>query len=209
MQQIIKGALALTLGVSALAAAPAMAQQAGAFTGLKLGGNLAWRHTKVELQGFLNQSVTDNDTVLQLDLAYGFALAPAWTLDLGLTYDLSKTDAGTLQYADGNRTGRLQIKTKNHYSVYLAPGYVLHKDWQVYGKLAYHHLEGEYNDSLSPSGTTKHGGFGYGVGVNYAFSRNVLLGVEVQQVRYSREMGFGSSGKPQTTDLSFRAAYRF
>ncbi|WP_343585012.1 outer membrane beta-barrel protein [Herbaspirillum sp.] len=209
MQSIVKGALALSLGLSALSAVPAMAQQANQFAGFNVGGALSYRHTKIDMKGFLNSSPSADDGAASLDVSYAFALSPQWSLALGGTYDLNKTDGGSVSYRDGSRTGNVSVKLKNHWSLYLAPGYAFAKDWQVYGKLAYHRAQGEYTDSLFPSGTTSHDGFGYGVGVNYAATRNLRVGVELQRVNFSREQGNESSGKPEMTEVAFKLGYQF
>lgn len=209
MQKIVRGAFALSLGLSIVAVAPAMAQQANQFAGFSVGGALAYRHTNVDMKGFLNSSPSANDGVAALDASYAFALSPQWSLALGGTYDLNKTDGGSVSYRDGSRTGNVSVKLKNHWSLYLAPGYAFAKDWQVYGKLAYHRIQGEYRDSLFPSGTTSHDGVGYGVGLNYAASARLRVGVELQRVDFSREQGNESSGKPELTEAAIKLGYQF
>lgn len=212
MQKCVKGALALCLGLSAVAAVPAMAQQANQinqFAGFNVGGSAAYRDNKVDMQGFVNASPSKSDAAAQFDASYAFALSPVWTLAVGGTYDLNKTDFGSVSYTDGGQNGTVTAKLKNHWSLYLAPGYVIAPNWQVYGKLAYHRADGEYNDSLSGSGKTSLDGMGYGVGVNYAATRNLRVGFEVQHVNFSRKSVNETSGKPEFTEAAVKVGYQF
>jgi opacity protein-like surface antigen len=180
------------------------------FAGAAVGANLAYRHDKVEFGGFLNgASTTHNDISGQLDLSYGIPVGDAWVATLGATYDLNNADFGSLTYNAGSQNATVTYKLKEHWSIYFAPGYRVTPDWLVYGKVAYHHAKGEYTDSLFGNGNTTHDGFGYGVGVSYAATRNIQLGLEIQQINLSSGSGNLSTGKPSMTEAVFKAAYRF
>ncbi len=189
MQKIVRGAFALSLGLSIVAVAPAMAQQANQFAGFSVGGALAYRHTNVDMKGFLNSSPSANDGVAALDASYAFALSPQWSLALGGTYDLNKTDGGSVSYRDGSRTGNVSVKLKNHWSLYLAPGYPSPKTGRCTASWPTIAFRANTAIPLFPSGTTSHDGVGYGVGLNYAASARLRVGVELQRVNFSREQG--------------------
>lgn len=198
----------LALGLSALALS-VQAQNTN-FTGATLGGNIVLQDNKIDYGGDLNgRTSKDTNVAFQLDAAYGIALGQTWVATIGATYDINKSDYGSLNYQDGNRTETVKVKAKDHWSVYLAPGYAINNNWLVYGKVAYHQFKGEFTDTAMPSGTTKHNGYGLGAGTSYAVTPNFLVSGEVQHISLDRATGNNSNGKPSSTQLTMKAAYRF
>ncbi len=179
------------------------------FTGPAIGVSLSAARNKVEYGGFLAGSESKkSDTVGRLDASYGFGLSPQWVLSVGATYDLNKSDFGRVSYVSGG-TQTVDAKLKDHFAVYVAPGYQVAPNWLVYGKLSLHHAKAEYTDSGAPNGTTTHSGTGLGVGVATAFTKQIEGRFELEQVNYSRESGNLSTGKPKTSQATFYVGYRF
>ncbi len=181
------------------------------FTGASIGGNLGYRHSNVDFSGYLaGRSTSSNKAIAQLEGSYGIAMSEAVVLSVGATYDLNSTSMGNLSYNAGSgKTANASTKLKQHWSLYLAPGYRVAKDWLVYGKLGYHRATVDYTDSVFASGSTQLNGVGYGVGAAYAVARNVELGAELQRVNFNSGSGNASTGKPSLTELIVKAAYRF
>ena len=131
-----------------------------------------------------------------------------WIITLGTSYDLNDRKFGTVNYSDrGQQT--VDVKLKQHWSLFVTPGYLLEPSLMLYGKLAYHAAKADYSDSVSGSGTRNHHGIGYGMGISYALNQNIELGFEVQHVSLSRESAQLSDGKPSFTEAMLRLGYRF
>ncbi len=196
---------ALTL----LACTAAQAQDAD-FTGPALAVGVGTTHNRLEYGGFLaGQTSKENSAAVKLDGSYGIALSSQWVATLGATYDLNKTDFGTVSYVDSGTTYTVHTKLKNHYSLYVAPGYRLSPNWLVYGKLAWHHAKGEFNDSQVGTGETTHSGVGFGLGVSTVLARQVEARFEVQHINFNRKSANLSNGKPETTEAMLYFGYRF
>lgn len=179
------------------------------FTGPAIGARIAVVDNEVDYGGFLaGRSSSKTDTGFDVFAAYGLPLAGDWITNLGVNYTVNKTDFGTVNYFDGgNQT--VDVRLKSHWSVFVAPGYRFAPQWQAYAKFSYHNAKGEYNDSLLGRGSVNTNGFGYGVGIGYAVTRNIEASFELQQIDFSRKTVNLSSGKPSTTEAALQLAYRF
>ena len=179
------------------------------FTGAAVGVRLAAQDNEVDYGGFLaGRSSSKTDAAYDVFAAYGLPLAGNWVANLGVNYTVNKTDFGTVNYVSGGNQS-VTARLKSHWSVFVAPGYRFAPQWQAYAKFSYHQAKGEYRDSLLGSGTVNTNGFGYGLGVGYAITRNVEASFELQQIDYSRKTVNLSSGKPSTTEAAVQLAYRF
>lgn len=196
-------ALALSTGADALA-------DSASFTGPALAVGAGVTRNQVEYGGLLSgASAKKNDGVLKLDASYGISVAPQWIVTLGASYDLNKTDFGSVNYVDGGGTYKVDGRLKNHYAVYVAPGYRLSDKLLAYAKLGWHRATAEFNDSQAGTGKTTHNGTGFGAGVSTALSRQLEARFEVQRVNYSRESANLSNGKPESTEATVYLGYRF
>ena len=174
-----------------------------------IGVSLSAAHNKVEYGGFLaGAESSKTDVAGRLDASYGFGLSPQWVLTVGATYDVNKTDFGRVTYVSGSPQ-TVDAKLKDHFAVYVAPGYQVAPNWLVYGKLSAHHAKTEFTDSGASDGETTHSGTGLGFGVATAFSQHIEGRFEVEQVRYNEKSGNLSTGKPKTTQATFYVGYRF
>lgn len=181
----------------------------GNFTGASLSLGLGASSNKVEYGGFLNgQSSSKTDLASDLQFNYGIAAGGNWVIGLGASYDLNNRKFGTVNYTDGGQQ-TANVKLKEHWSLFVTPGYLVQPDLLVYGKLAYHSAKADIHDTDVGNGTSNHQGVGYGVGVSYALTRAVELGAEVQYVSLSRESANLSNGKPSFTEAMVRLGYRF
>lgn len=143
-----------------------------------------------------------------LDFGYNYKVDNKIVVGLGGTYDLNNT---TLAKASGTdsagETSSISLKEKNHYSVYVAPGYKISEGTLAYGKLSYHNSKvadstGELNEKVH--------GLGYGAGIKTMIDKNMYFKVEVQRVDY-RDLTIvsGVKGSTGTTIGTIGIGYNF
>ena len=199
------------LAAVALCALPITASQAeeANFAGPTVGLRVNAQHDKVDYGGFLaGKSSSDNDVGFDVMAGYGFNLSKEWVINVGASYTVNDTKFGTANYlSNGNQT--VNAKLKNHWSVFVEPGYRIAPQWLAYASFSYHQADGEYNDSLLGRGTVSATGFGYGLGLGYALTHNIEASVEARQIDFSRESVNLSTGKGKITEAGIRLNYRF
>jgi opacity protein-like surface antigen len=201
--------LAVCTALTALTCTAQAQSQDRRFIGPAIGVSLSATHNKVEYGAFLAGSESSkNDVVGRLDASYGFGLSPEWVLTVGAAYDLNKTDFGRVTYVSGG-TQTVDVKLKDHFAVYLAPGYQVAPNWLVYGKLSVHHAKAEYTDSGATSGEITYSGTGFGLGVATALSKQVEGRFELEQINFNEKSANLSTGKPKTTQATIYLGYRF
>jgi opacity protein-like surface antigen len=202
--------------------------QASKHEGFYFGADLGFKSTGGEATGLgiegydAVQIGGKNSLIPSINAEYKFALSDKALLGVGFTYDISKTKLGTSQFAGydvENDVGVLvgaKGKEKNHYSLFLKPGYLVSPTTEVYGLLAYHKMKVTYDfDAVASNGintievsgsdSSKHTGFGYGAGVRTELSKNIYGYVQVQQVKYKSKDDF----KPSTNVGSIGIQYKF
>ncbi|RRV15169.1 outer membrane protein [Pseudomonas saudiphocaensis] len=103
----------------------------------------------------------------------------------------------------------LKATIKDHFSLYVAPGYRFQPNWLAYGKLAYHQMQVDYRDSATGKSSKTFDGVGYGLGLAYALGSNVETGVEAQYIGYQSYRRGIVKAEPSTTQLSWSLTYRF
>lgn len=179
------------------------------FVGPTLGLRVSSMHDKTDYSGFLaGQSSSDNDVGFDVTAGYGFNLSKDWVINVGASYAINDAKFGTVNYVDGgNQT--VNAKLKDHWSVFVEPGYRFAPQWLGYASFSYHDAKGEYRDSQLGNGDVGTTGFGYGLGLSYAYTRNIETSVEIRQIDFSRESANLSAGKPQITEVGIRFNYRF
>lgn len=167
----------------------------------------------------------EQDVLGGLNLNFGFAIAPRVVLQVGATADLGKTDiyktTQSLSDASGVTSTSATLKEKNHYSIYLAPGYLLTPKTMLYAKLAYHNMKLNWSAmSSDASGTESEyfsnsfNGLGLGVGFQAMVTDNLYAYAEVQRVQYGRESLSSTATenfavKPRSNIGALGIGYRF
>lgn len=208
MKKSIKKSLMLFGLVSAISLVQAQ-ESAVQLTGWEAAVGVGTQSNKVNYQGFLaGHDSSAHDTASFLAVRYGWAIEAPWVVTVGARYDLQKADYGSTTYTNGG-TQTVSAKYRTGLSVSVEPGYIIRPDWMVYGKLSLNRANGEFADTGAPSGTTRHSGYGLGLGVATQFSDRWVGRFEVSQVNYSREPGNLSTGKPTSTATSISVGYRF
>ena len=194
----------------ALCATPAFAADSANFTGFTVGVTAGQSHNSTDYSGYIaGKSSSDTSFASGLNAAYGFTLSDSVVLSVGGTYALSDAEFGQVTYVEDDDTVYVNGKIKDHWSVFVAPGYRFSPQWLGYAKLAYHAAKSHYTDTLMGSGTSNHHGVGYGAGVAFAATRNFELNAEISRVDLSRGSFALSSGEPSITEFTIGANYRF
>ncbi len=209
LKRLIYGVCASAL---ALVCGSAAAQSSQKFVGPALGISVSVQGNKTPLSsqvGSLNgKSVQASDTAASLVGSWGWALSDHWVVSLGAAWDIGTTDIGKINYTSG-ASQTLLLKTREHLSLSISPGYRLNPDLLLYGRLSNHQLRGEYVDSASRAGTVDHAGVGVGLGLAVSVAAKWELRVEYEDVKYDAKTVRTTSGKPEQSLLSMGLLYKF
>jgi hypothetical protein len=121
--------------------------------------------------------------VAGLDASYTFATGSNGFFGIGATYLAGEAEFG-LGNADSVETGAKTFKgkIKDHYTVYIQPGYALSKDSAVYGKLSYNHADFNVSNALKQPGNLE--GWGAGVGLKTFLTSNTFVQAEASYTEY-------------------------
>lgn len=120
--------------------------------------------------------------VAGLDASYTFATGSNGFFGIGATYLAGEAEFGVGNADSGDSAKNFKGKIKDHYSVYIQPGYAVSKDSAVYGKLSYNHADFEVSNSLKQPGDLQ--GWGYGVGLKTFLTANAFVQVEASYTEY-------------------------
>jgi len=208
-----KSFTAMLLGLIAFgSAAFAQGAEPSRFVGPALGLTVSATQNKVDYESSLSsingQSSQGNDSEAALIASYGFPLITDWVGTVGLSYGLKSADAGSINYTYGG-TQTVTVKVKEHLSLSFAPGYRLDSNVLMYGKLAYHQMKGEYNDTASSAGTVNHSGNGFGFGFAFTPAPSIELRAEYESITYSSEKILLTTGKPKQSAVGLTLLYKF
>ena len=121
--------------------------------------------------------------VAGIDASYTFATGSNSFFGVGATYLAGEAEFG-LGNADSVETGAKTFKgkIKDHYTVYIQPGYAVSKDSAVYGKLSYNHADFNVSNAVKQPGNLE--GWGYGVGLKTFLNANTFVQVEASYTEY-------------------------
>jgi hypothetical protein len=121
--------------------------------------------------------------VAGLDASYTFATGSNGFIGIGATYLAGEAEFG-LGNADSVETGAKNFKgkIKDHYTVYIQPGYAVSKDSAVYGKLSYNHADFNVSNAVKQPGDLE--GWGAGVGLKTFLTANTFVQAEASYTEY-------------------------
>ncbi len=214
------------LALSLVAATQVVFAQASKHEGFYLGADIQMKSTSGQATGLgipgydSVQLGGKNNIIPAINAEYKFALSDKALLGIGISYDLSKTKIGKSQFAGIENDFLVLVgangKEKNHYSLFLKPGYLITNSTELYGILAYHKTKVTYDfDAVGSDGevivtndgsdSSRHNGMGYGAGIRTELTKNIYGYVEVQQVKYKEKDGF----KPSSNIGSVGIQYKF
>jgi opacity protein-like surface antigen len=145
--------------------------------------------------GSSSGSVTSTSSNFLIQGDYAFAINPQFTLSVGATLG-----AGDLFFGTGSAG---DIKLKDTYAVYIAPGYLLNESTLVYAKLA--SISGTAYDATSVSLS----GAGYGLGARFMDNKNMYYQVEFIHNQYQDKDFPTVTNKFKGSLVSFGLGYKF
>ena len=121
--------------------------------------------------------------VAGLDASYTFATGSNGFIGIGATYLAGEAEFG-LGNADSVETGAKNFKgkIKDHYTVYIQPGYAVSKDSAVYGKLSYNHADFNVSNAVKQPGDLE--GWGAGIGLKTFLTSNTFVQAEASYTEY-------------------------
>jgi hypothetical protein len=136
-----------------------------------------------------------------IDLSYGIPIDNNFLVNIGATYDLSKStlaDARASLDPDEddetpNETYTTKLTIKDHYSFYIQPTYLVSNASAIFAKLSYNFAKGSYTETgtdLTPTSFTVSRnieGFGYGIGLKSLLNNNLYVQVEAGIDEYDKE----------------------
>jgi hypothetical protein len=240
------------------AATPALSQTKnfeGAMIGLGVNQTAATTGTSISTStsATLKYDNGDYSTIPFVDASYSFPVSNNFLFRIGGRYDFSKSKSGSISTdataaagsvgldtdgdEDGNFTNvgtiREQIKLnynyKDHYSIYLAPTYVVSNNSAFFGKIGWHTQKGTLNytetytfaDPLDDDGTFANTrasasktfeGWGYGLGYIHSFG-NAYVQLDAEFIDYDKK-SFKSndvtySFKPESLNAAISVGYKF
>lgn len=156
------------------------------FNGLSLGVNGILNSTtaRAKVSGVNYDALGSQDELLNITADYGLSFGKRFVMLFGASYDLNDTDIFNLS---GYGT-KYNIKQKNHFSLYLAPGYEISNTTLGYIKLAYHHSEFETSNNRGLKNYEENiHGYGVGFGIRTQLQKNIFANLEIQRVMYNSE----------------------
>ena len=144
-----------------------------------------------------------------VELSYGFSLGGNSVITVGLDADLS--DAKLASYSDDDSDGiNVEVKQKNRYGVYVAPGIAITKDALVYAKLGYNKMKGELSFTGGESASENFNGVSFGIGSRIMISKNTFFKVEAARYNFSsKSIEDLGSIKPSATVGSIGLGIKF
>ena len=111
---------------------------------------------------------------------------------MGGKYFIGDTEVAKLSSANG-QLARAELKVKNHFSIFMAPGLKIGNESLLYAKVSYDHMKGAVETNLW-NGTYSLSGLGYGAGVKVALSTNIYAMVEMMRITYrGQDIGVAST----------------
>ena len=144
---------------------------------------------------FPSVNSTSANPVLQAE--YGYALNDKYLLSVGASRDLGPLLFGIW------RGSNIDIKMKDMYSVYIAPGYALNDSTLLYAKLGY--LSGTVSDPNS----TILPGTGYGLGAKILGASRVFYQAELLKSDYARREYLDATDTFDVKKLTLSVGYKF
>ena len=184
------------VAVAASVFAPQAFAQAKNFEGFSVAAGVNSVSTKMDWSGASTGSISGNGTNLGLQAQYAMALSDRFVLGFGVNASAGEASAGT-------PVGGTEIKIKDMTAVYIAPGFTIDNNVQIYGKVA------SVNGTFSGSTSASAGGIGYGVGTQILGGKNIYYQIEYMSNTYDDKNSGGTTTKTTSGVFSFSVGYKF
>ena len=216
MNTIQQSLAALAIGLS-VASSGSLAADDNAFLGPSIGIGISNVRAQTDFGGVQNGSIAKSNTGILLEANYGFPVFDNFIGTVGANVDVKSDKLGETNIGNNGTSGTLTGKLAQHWSLYLAPGYVVAPQWLLYAKLGYDQTNLQTNNSLMTDNVSDSAhGWSYGLGADYAFMPNFEARLEYVEARFSKQQSYGSrlggawtTSNPRTSTTSLIFAYRF
>ena len=151
-----------------------------------------------------------------IDAAYTFATGSNGFIGIGATYLAGDAEFGVgAADSSSDATKNFTGKIKDHYSVYIQPGYAVSKDSAVYAKISYNHADFNVTNVVRQPGNLE--GWGYGIGLKTFLTPNAFVQVEASYTEYdsltAKETANSTTstvtGKPKISAGTVTFGYKF
>ena len=189
----------------ALLSTNAHAQRA-MFEGLSIGTNAEFKSTTSDLSaaGAPTIGYGQQNNGLAVSADYGMSISDRAVLMFGGKVDLSDT---TIIKVDSNGLS-VNLKEKNHYSLFIAPGVLLNNTTLGYLKLSYESSDAAIVAS-GLSASEKYSGVGYGAGLRAQLSGRWFANIEAMRIVYDSKRLFATETKTSSTVAAVGVTYKF
>ena len=188
----------IATAVAAAAFAPQAFAQAKNFEGFSLAAGLNSVSTKMDWSGGATGSLSGSGTNVGLQAQYAMALGSSFVLGFGVSTTVGEVPVGT-------PTGGTEVKAKDLTAVYIAPGFAVSNDVQIYGKIA--SVNGTVVNATTSDSAS---GIGYGVGTQILGGKNIYYQIEYLSNKYDDKTNTGGTTTKTSTDIfSFSVGYKF
>ena len=193
----------LIILVAALIATNSFAQSN--FEGLSGGANLIMTNASADMTiSSVNFKQGDSSQLGSLELSYGIPLDTKSVMTFGGTYVLGDMKAGSVT---SSGTG-YDLKGKDIYSMYVAPGYLISNTTLAYGKLAYTAMKGTISLTTGTTASADFKGWGYGAGIRTMLNEKSFLQIEFTQTTFDSVTNSFTT-KPSATMGSIGMGFKF
>lgn len=156
------------------------------------------------------------DTAYGIDAAYTFGLEKNFFLTLGATYQINDTNFGRVLDNTTGEDETVDYEATKQYSFYVAPMYALNNNTAVFLKASLNTIN--INELYDAAGDTVgpltldiefKNKFGYGIGVQHMFHKNLFVKLEYEQVDYGTELADDVNYSPETKAFKIAIGYKF
>lgn len=134
----------------------------------------------------------NHNLMTNVDAAFTKQIKHQWKLGLGGAYDLHSMDVGSSSRTTNSVQYRFSMRSRNHWSLYLQPMYVLDDTTAFFAKIGYHgtqlyasDLHGKLIDKNHFGESFKLSGIGYSLGLRKSLPYQIFMQVEGQYVSFN------------------------
>ena len=219
---------ALTMALSVATGSAVSAEFDGPFIQLGVGGSRSYTHLNGTRNGVLDGTSSQGNANGLVAAGYSQSLGSAgFNMAANVFYVIGNQNAGapsnTVVGTNGSNSANTRSTFSNTFGIAVEPGWHLSEQTLGYAKLAWVHADGAYSTSstittwvpprtIPDSAATNKSmnGFGYGVGLKQAISKEMYLGLDIMGVAYnSSKTSRGATIQPEQFMGFMSLGYRF
>lgn len=171
---------------------------------VSVNGEFSSTTAKVKSDGNTYEGVGRQSGNLDIAADYAFSVNDKFVVLAGGRYALFDNEIAKYKSDDESA----KVKSKNHYSLFVAPGYKINQDTLAYVKASFESAKGTLSGTDDDQ-SRRYNGFAFGVGLRSYITDQVFVNVEASRTFYNKESFSGTSTDTGTTTASFGAGYSF